>query len=130
MSVPLRPAVRPPVRPAFWLRQLMRFVLPALLLVRARYPGVAQGIQTTYYSTGSNAYQVTQPSPQVSGSGNVTAGANASAGDFSTFATLNTDATASVGVPVALRLQLTGVAPAGYRAGIILATAAAGLLPS
>ena len=66
----------------------------------------------------------------MSGSGNVTAGASASDGSFATYATLNTDVTASVGVPVALRLKLTGVAPAGYRAGMIVATAAAGLLPS
>ena len=35
-----------------------------------------------------------------------------------------------MGVPVALRLKLTHEAPAGYRAGMIVATAAAGLLPS
>ncbi len=108
----------------------MRFVLPALLFMLEGFPSVAQAIQPAYYSTGSNTYQVTQPSPQVSGSGNVTAGANASDGDFTTYASLTTDATASVGVPVALRLKLLHEAPAGYRAGMIVATAAAGLLPS
>ncbi|OGX81979.1 hypothetical protein BEN47_04995 [Hymenobacter lapidarius] len=80
-----------------------------------------------YYSTGSNLFQITQPSPQVTGSGNVTAGLNASDGDFSTFAVLRTDATATLGKPVGLRLQLTGEAPAGYRAGVLLANAS-GLL--
>ena len=73
------------------------------------------------------AYQVTQPSPQVAGSGNVAAAANATNGDFATFATLKVDATASVGVPVGLLLKLTGTAPAGYRAGMVLANTASGL---
>ena len=53
--------LRPATRPSFWLRQLMRFVLPALLFVFARFPGLAQAIQPAYYYTGSNTYQVTQP---------------------------------------------------------------------
>jgi hypothetical protein len=58
-----------------------------------------------YYSSGSNIYQVTQP-PVVSGTvhGTVSAAGNAADGDFSTYATLSTDATANVGVPVGLRL--------------------------
>ncbi|OGX88639.1 hypothetical protein BEN48_08390 [Hymenobacter glacialis] len=80
-----------------------------------------------YYSTGSNVFQITQPSPQVTGSGNVTAGLNASDSDFSTFAVLRTDANLTLGNPVGLRLKLTGVAPAGYRAGVLLANAS-GLL--
>jgi len=96
------------------------------LLTHAARAG-AQAPLPAYYSTGSNAYRVTQPSPQVSGSGNVALGANAADGDFGTFATLRTDVTASAGVPVGLRLNLTGAAPAGYRAGVLLANAS-GLL--
>ncbi|MFC6222766.1 T9SS type A sorting domain-containing protein [Hymenobacter artigasi] len=77
-----------------------------------------------YYSTGSNVAVVKQPSPQVAGSGNVTAGINAADGDVNTFAILKTDANVSVGNPVALRLGLTQAAPAGYRAGVVLANAA------
>ena len=90
-------------------------------------PGArAQATLPAYYSTGTT-YQVTQPSPQVAGSGNVAAGANASDNDFATYATLKVDATASIGVPVGLLLKLTGTAPAGYRAGVVLANTAAGL---
>ncbi|WP_158010064.1 T9SS type A sorting domain-containing protein [Hymenobacter glacialis] len=63
----------------------------------------------------------------MTGSGNVTAGLNASDSDFSTFAVLRTDANLTLGNPVGLRLKLTGVAPAGYRAGVLLANAS-GLL--
>ncbi|WP_210520255.1 hypothetical protein [Hymenobacter terricola] len=108
--------------------QLARFRAWLVALVISLLVGSAAAVsaQTTlpaYYSTGSNASQITQPSPQISGSGNVTAGASAADGDFSTFATLTTDVSATVGPPVALRLQLTGVAPAGYRAGVLLANA-------
>ena len=74
-----------------------------------------------YYSTESNVFQVTPSSP-VSGSGTVTNGGNATDGDFSTFATLQIGTIAPVG-PVGLRLKLVGVAPAGYRAGVLLANA-------
>lgn len=100
---------------------LVGLVMPGLV------PGArAQTVLPAYYSTG-NAYQVTQPSPQVAGSGNVAAGANAADNDFATFATLKVDATASVGVPVALLLKLNGTSPAGYRAGVVLANTATGL---
>ena len=89
----------------------------------------AQTALPAYYSTGAagTAHQVTQPSPQVAASGNVTGGANVTDGDFATFATLKVDATAGVAVPVALLLKLTGTAPAGHRVGVVLANTAAGL---
>ena len=88
-----------------------------------------QAVLPAYYSMGATGttYQVSQPSPQVAGSGNVAAGASAADGDFATFATLKVDATANVGVPVALLLKLNGTAPAGYRAGMVLANTATGL---
>ena len=99
-------------------------------LVRALFIWLVLGAATAcaqslpaYYSTGSNAFHITQPSPQVAGSGTVTAGENASDGDFSTYATLQTDVNATVGNPVGLRLQLMGLAQAGYRAGVLLANA-------
>ena len=84
----------------------------------------AQTALPAYYSTGAagTAHQLTQPSPQVAASCNVTGGANVTDGDFATFATLKVDATAGVAVPVALLLKLTGTAPAGHRAGVVLAT--------
>ena len=106
------------------------FGLQVSLLVLLLVPGAwAQAVLPAYYSMGAPgvSYQVTQPSPQVAGSGNVAAGANATDNDFATFATLRVDATASVGVPVGLLLKLTGTAPAGYRAGVVLASAASGL---
>ena len=105
-------------------------VFPLALLIVGLVPGaLAQAVLPAYYSTGATgtAFQVTQPSPQVAGSGNVAGGANATDGDFATFATLKVDATASVGVPVGLLLKLTATAPAGYRAGVVLARPAAGL---
>ena len=89
----------------------------------------AQTALPAYYSTGAagTAHQLTQPSPQVAASGNVTGGANATDGDFATFATLKVDATVGVAVPVALLLKLTGTAPVGHRAGVVLANTAAGL---
>ena len=63
----------------------MRFVLPALLFMLAHFSGLAQAIQPACYSTGSNTYQVTQPSPQLSGSSNVTAASNGSDGYFTTY---------------------------------------------
>lgn len=108
------------------LAQFWTFILFVLLSVSTVPRVSAQTYQPAYYSTGT-AFQVTQPSPQVTGSGNVTAGANASDNDFTTYATLKVDATASVGVPVGLLLKLAGTAPAGYRAGVVLANTAAGL---
>ena len=103
------------------------FIFQCALLIIGLVPGAwAQAALPAYYSTGTG-YQVTQPSPQVASSGNVAAGANASDSDFATFATLKVDATASVGVPVALLLKLSAAAPAGYRAGVVLARPAAGL---
>ena len=102
----------------------------SLLLLLLLVPGAwGQAVLPAYYSMGASGvtYQVTQPSPQVAGSGNVAAGANAADGDFATFATLKVDATASVGVPVGLWLKLTGTAPAGYRAGVVLANTVNGL---
>ena len=106
------------------------FIFQVGLIVLGLVPGAwAQTVLPAYYSTGTTgtAYQVTQPSPQVAGSGNVAAGANATDSDFATFATLKVDATASVGVPVGLLLKLTGTASAGYRAGVVLANTATGL---
>ena len=103
--------------------KIKKAVTTALLLVVGAGVAAAQAPLPAYYSTGSSLFQVRQPSPQVAGSGNVTAGINAVDGDFSTFATLQTDATATLGKPVALRLQLTGESPAGYRAGVVLANA-------
>lgn len=103
------------------------FVFQISLLIIGLVPGAwAQAVLPAYYSTGATGttYQVTQPSPQVAGSGNVVAGANAADGDFTTFATLKVDATASVGVPVSLLLKLIAPAPGGYRAGVVLANAA------
>ena len=109
------------------------FIFQIGLLLFGLVPGVrAQASLPAYYSTGApgTAYQVTQPSPQVQGSGNVTAAAAAADGDFATFATLRVDATANANanVPVGLLLKLTGAAPAGYRAGVVLANTATGLL--
>ena len=104
------------------------FVFQIGLLMLGLVPGArAQAVLPAYYSTGATgtAHQVTQPSPQVAGSGNVAAAANATDGDFATFATLKVDATA--GVPVGLLLKLTGTAPAGHRAGVVLANTATGL---
>ena len=92
-----------------------------LLAVFCTSAAMAQTPLPAYYSLGSNIFQVTQPSPQITGSGNVMLGINAADGDISTAATLSTDI--SLGVPVALRLGLTSVAPAGYRAGVLLANA-------
>ena len=101
----------------------------ALLVLGLAPGGWAQAALPAYYSTGApgTAFQVTQPSSQVAASGNVTGGALAADGDFATFATLKVDATASLNVPVGLLLKLTGPAPAGYRAGVVLANTAAGL---
>ena len=103
-------------------------------LVRALFIWLVLGAATAsaqsspaYYSTGSNVFQITQPSYENAGSGTVTAGLHASDGDFSTYATLRADANMTLGNPVGLRLQLMGVAPAGYRAGVLLANAS-GLL--
>ena len=98
-----------------------------MLLLAPRAWG--QAVLPAYYSMGAPgpAYQVTQPSPQVAGSGYVAAAASATGGNFTTFATLRVDATASAGVPVGLLLKLTGTAPAGYRAGVVLASTASGL---
>ncbi|GAA4055602.1 hypothetical protein GCM10022409_48590 [Hymenobacter glaciei] len=106
------------------------FSLQVSLLITVLAAGAwGQAVLPAYYSMGATGttYQVTQPSPQVAGSGNVAAGANAADGDFGTFATLKVDATASVGVPVGLLLKLAGTAPAGYRAGVVLANTASGL---
>ena len=106
------------------------FIFQVGLLMLGLVPGAwAQAALPAYYSKGATgtSYQVTQPSSQVAGSGNVTAAANATNGDFATFATLKVDATASVNVPVGLLLKLTGTAPAGYRAGMVLANTASGL---
>ena len=103
------------------------WTLVAFALATGAGPAAAQGPATAYYSTGSNTAVINQPLPQVVGSGAITAGLNASDGDFATFATLRTDITANVGKEVALRLKLTGEAPAGYRAGVVLANAS-GLL--
>ena len=110
--------------------RLAAFSLQVSLLLLLLVPGAwGQAVLPAYYSMGAPgvAYQVTQPSPQVAGSGNVVAGASATDADFATFATLRVDATASVGVPVGLLLKLTGTAPAGYRAGVVLANTASGL---
>ena len=83
-------------------------------------------ISRAYYSTtGSNGFTITQPSPQVSGSGTVTNGGNASDVNFSNFAVLRTDINVTMGNPnpVGLRLQLTGVALVGYSAEVLLANA-------
>ena len=112
--------------------RLAAISLQISLLVLLLVPGArGQAVVPAYYSTGAPgvAYQVTQPSSQVIGSGNVVAGANATDNDFATFATLRTDATASVGVPVGLLMKLTGTAPAGYRAGVVLANPSCGLQP-
>ena len=110
---------------------LSQFRLPwmaaLLLLSVVSFGAAAQAVLPAYYSTGSNVFQVTQPSPQVDGSGSVSAGVNATDGNFSTFATLKTDVNVTAGNPVALRLKLTAEAPAGYRAGMVLANAS-GLL--
>ena len=103
----------------------------SLFMLIARGAAHAQAPLPAYYSTGSSAYQITQPSPQLANSGSVVAGANAADNDFTTYATLKVDATASVGVPVGLLLKLAGTtsvpAPAGYRAGVVLASTAGGL---
>ena len=109
--------------PKAWL--LSTLVL--LLLLGASGATVAQTPLPAYYSTGGSVYKLQQPSPQIAGSGYVAAGLNAADGDFSTFATLKTDVSVTVGAPVGLGLGLTGVAPAGYRAGVLLANAS-GLL--
>ena len=110
-------------------RRLRAWLFSALVLLCVAPAFSSQG-QTlpAYYSTGSTIYQVTQP-PVVSGTvhGSVSAAGNAADGDFATYATLTADATANLGVPVALRLKLTSEAPAGYRAGMVLANAS-GLL--
>ena len=46
-------------------------------------------------------------------------GLNAADGDFTTYATLKTDVSVTVGVPVGLRLGLTGVVPAGDRKSVV-----------
>ncbi len=107
---------------------LVRFrawLVAASFLLRAFGPGdaFAQASQRAYYSTGSNTVQVTQASPFVVGGATVTGEANAADGDFATYATLSTDIRANVGVPVGLRLKLTGTAPAGHRAGVLIANA-------
>ena len=101
--------------------------LLTLWLIGASDARAQSAPKRAYYSIGSNVAVASQPSTQVAGSGNVTAGINAADGDVKTFATLKTDATASAGVPVALRLGLTQEAPAGYRAGVVLANAATAL---
>jgi hypothetical protein len=67
-----------------------------------------------YYSTGG-------PTNLVTTGGSVTVGTNASAGALSAFATVQVNGLSVVGSPVSLRLNLTGEAPAGYRAGVVLA---------
>jgi hypothetical protein len=100
--------------------QLWTCILIALLTASVVPRASAQTYQPAYYST-IGGFQVTQPSPQVATSGNVTLGGNAADGDFATFATLKVDA--NIGAPVRLYLPLSALAPAGYRAGIVLATA-------
>ncbi|GAB3731083.1 hypothetical protein GCM10027594_13080 [Hymenobacter agri] len=112
-------------------RRVAVVIFQVSLVLLGLVPGAwAQATLPAYYSSGTT-YKVTQPSPQVSGSGNVTAGGNASDNDFATFATLKVDATvtatASVNRPVGLLLKLTGTAPAGYRAGVVLANTGTGL---
>jgi hypothetical protein len=106
--------------------RLLQAWLSSALVVLCGALALSSHAQTlpAYYSTGSNVSQITQP-PTVSGTvhGSVSAAGNAADDDFATYATLTADATADVGVPVALRLKLTGEAPAGYRAGVVLANA-------
>ncbi len=104
----------------FVVARLWRFILIALLAGAAATSASAQTGPPAYYSTVGGA-QVTQPSLQATGSGNVSLSGNAADGDFATFATLKVDA--NVGAPVKLYLPLAGPAPAGYRAGVVLATA-------
>ena len=100
--------------------RLWSLITIALLTVSVATSAQAQASLPAYYSTAGGA-QVTQPLPQVTGSGNVSLSGNAADGDFATFATLKVDA--NVGAPVKLYLPLAGLAPAGYRAGVVLATA-------
>ncbi|SFQ23464.1 hypothetical protein [Hymenobacter arizonensis] len=110
-----------------WLVRFRTWFVAALVveMVTRALAVSAQSPLPAYYSTGG-VFQVTQPATATAG-GSVTAGVNAADGNFSTFATLQTDGRLNVGVPVALRLKLAGEAPAGYRAGVVLANASSTL---
>ena len=101
--------------------RLATVILSLLMGVSGR--AVGQATSPAYYSTSSNTFLSTQPVAQASINGRVTEGLNAADGNLTNYATLRTDATISTDNDVALRLKLTGVAPAGYRAGMVIANA-------
>lgn len=95
-----------------------------LTLVAARLTtAVGQAALPAYYSTNTNTFISSQPVAQAAVNGSITNGLNAAVGNLTNYATLKTDATLSVDNSVALRLKLTDVAPAGYRAGRVVANA-------
>ena len=96
-------------------RYYLTFALLVNLLLLGLVPGAwAQAGLPAYYSTSG-------PTNLVTTGGTITAGGNASAGVLSTFAAVQVSGLAVAGSPVSLRFTLTGEAPAGYRAGVVLA---------
>ena len=110
--------------PAFCTLRAWQFaVLVLVLVVGISGMAVGQTSLPAYYSTNSNTFISAQPVAQASVNGTVSNGINAADGNLTNYATLKTDATLSIDNNVALRLKLTGVAPAGYRAGMVIANA-------
>ena len=98
-------------------RYYLTFALLVNLLLLGLVPGAwAQAGLPAYYSTSTSG-----PTNLVTTGGTITAGGNASAGVLSTFAAVQVSGLAVAGSPVSLRFTLTGEAPAGYRAGVVLA---------
>ncbi|MDO7844831.1 T9SS type A sorting domain-containing protein [Hymenobacter sp. M29] len=99
----------------FCARLLRAWLVPALvlLLVASGGSSYAQALPAYYSTTG--------PTNPVTTGGTVTAGVNAGAGVLSAFATVQVSGASVAGSPVSARFGLSGEAPAGYRAGVVLA---------
>ncbi|MDO7854164.1 T9SS type A sorting domain-containing protein [Hymenobacter convexus] len=99
----------------FCVRLLRAWLVPALviLLVASGRSSYSQALPAYYSTTG--------PTNPVTTGGTVTAGVNAGAGALSAFATVQVSGASVAGSPVSVRFGLTGEAPAGYRAGVVVA---------